>query len=184
MVRSISLGWSRKTLRAMLALVVVVSVALLAWLFLPPSVGAFVSVSHIDYFKDLSDLKVLVGSSDDVFFGEVIKKQGQTGKYGWLETQYKVRVLEIFKGSLSGEITVNRHGGYDKFTRTIHMVDGAPDMPEPGTRYLFATRYNSTENWHNFPPGYGDIKVRDDEHAGELRRVFTDAVENEIITGP
>ena len=184
MSRSISVGRKVNLLRAMLALAVVVFVALLAWLFLPPSAGAFVSVSHLDYFKDMSDPKVLVGSSDDVFIGEVIKKQGQTGKYGWVETQYKVRVLEVFKGSLVGEVTVNRHGGYDRWTRTIQTVDGAPDMPEPGTRYLFATRFNSTENWHNFPPGFGDIRVRDDEHADELRRIFADAVENEIVAEP
>ena len=54
--------------------------------------------------------------------------------------------MEVFKGSLSGEVTVNRHGGYDRRTRTIEILDGAPDMPEPGRRYLFTTRLNSVED--------------------------------------
>ncbi len=166
------------------ALAALCSVALLAWLFLPPGVGAFVSVAHLDYFKDMNDHVVLVDSSDDIFLGEVIAKQGQTKIRGWVETQYKVRVLEVFKGSLSGEVTVNRHGGYDRWTRTIHTVDGAPNMPELGRIYLFATRFNSSENWHTFPPGYGDIQVRDTDHAADLRRTFTGAVENQIVWTP
>lgn len=100
--------------RGLLALAAFCSVALLAWLFLPPGLGAFVSIAHPDYFKDMNDPRILVESSDDVFFGEVIAKRGQTKNRGWVETQYKVRVLEVFKGSLSGEVTVNRHGGYDR----------------------------------------------------------------------
>ena len=125
---------------------------------------------------------VLVGSSQDVFIGEVIAKQGQTRKRGWVETQYRVKVLEVFKGSLSGDVTVNRHGGYDRWTRTVHLVDGAPNMPEPGKSYLFATRSNSVEDWHTFAPGYGELQVLDNTHADELRRIFTDAVENEIVS--
>ncbi|MYC07232.1 MAG: hypothetical protein F4X57_08685 [Chloroflexi bacterium] len=175
---------SRRSSVAIIVFAALATAALLAWLFLPPSYGAFVSISHLDYFKDMSDPSVLVGSADNVFFGEVEEKLGQTTKNGWVETQYRVRVMEVFKGSLSGEVTVNRHGGYDRLTRTIEMVDGAPDMPEAGRRYLFATRLNSVEDWHTFPPGYGDIAVWDDEHADELRRIFTIAVESEVITDP
>ena len=171
-------------IRVLLALAALCSAALLAWLLLPPSVGAFVSVAHPDYFKDLNDPRILVGSSDDLFFGEVIEKRGQAKSRGWVETQYNVRVLEVFKGSLSGEITVNRHGGYDRWTRTIHVVDGAPDMPEPGNAYLFATRFNSAENWHTFPPGYGDIRIHNAAQAADLRRTFTEAVENQIVSTP
>ena len=119
-------------LRGIVTLVLVGVVTLLAWLFLPPSFGTFMSVAHPDYFKDMSDPRVLVGSSQDVFIGKVIAKQGQTRKRGWVETQYRVKVLEVFKGSLSGDVTVNSHGGYDRWTRTVHLVDGAPNMPEPG----------------------------------------------------
>ena len=169
-------------LRGVATLVLVGVLSLLAWLFLPPSFGAFVSVSHLDYFKDMSDPGVLVGSSQDVFIGEVIAKQGQTRKRGWVETQYRVKVLEVFKGSLGGDVTVNRHGGYDRWTRTVQLVDGAPNMPEPGKSYLFATRSNSVEGWHTFAPGYGELEVHDKTHADELRQLFTDAVENEIIS--
>ena len=169
-------------LRGVVTLVLVGVVTLLAWLFLPPSFGTFMSVAHPDYFKDMSDPGVLVGSSQDMFIGEVIAKQGQTRKRGWVETQYRVKVLEVFKGSLSGDVTVNRHGGYDRWTRTVHLVDGAPNMPEPGKSYLFATRSNPVEDWHTFAPGYGELQVLDNTHADELRRIFTDAVENEIVS--
>ena len=117
-----------------------------------------------------------------MFIGEVIAKQGQTRKRGWVETQYRMKVLEVFKGSLSGDVTVNRHGGYYRWTRTVHLVDGAPNMPEPGKSYLFATRSNSVEDWHTFAPGYGDLEIRDNTDADELRRLFTDAVENETVS--
>ena len=42
-------------LRGIVTLASVGVVTLLAWLFLPPSFGTFVSVSHLDYFKDMSD---------------------------------------------------------------------------------------------------------------------------------
>ena len=171
-------------LRGIVTLALVGILSLLAWLFLPPSFGTFISVAHPDYFKDMSDPRVLVGASQDVFVGEVIAKQGQTGKYGYVETQYKVKVLEVFKGSLSGDVTANRHGGYDRWTRTVHSMDGAPNMPEPGKSYLFATRSNSVEGWHTVIPGYGELQVRDNTHADELRRTFTDAVENEIVSVP
>ena len=171
-------------LRGIVTLASVAVVTLLAWMFLPPSFGTFVSVSHLDYFKDMSDPRVLVGSSQDVFIGEVIGKQGQTRKRGWVETQYRVKVLEVFKGSLSGDVTVNRHGGYDRWTRTVHLVEGAPNMPEPEKSYLFATRSNPVEDWHTFAPGYGELQLRDNTHAAELRRIFTDAVENEIVSVP
>ena len=169
-------------LRGVVTLVLIGVVSLLGWLFLPPSFGTFVSVAHPDYLKDMSDPRVLVGSSQDVFIGEVIAKQGQARKRGWVETQYKVKVLEVFKGSLSGDVTVNRHGGYDRWTRTVHLVDGAPNMPEPGKSYLFATRSNSVEDWHTFAPGYGELQVLDNAHADEQRWIFTDAVENEIVS--
>ena len=166
-------------LRGVATLVSVGILSLLAWLFLPPSFGTFISVAHPDYFKDMSDPKVLVGASQDVFVGEVIAKQGQTGKYGYVESQYKVKVLEVFKGSLSGDVTVNRRGGYDRWTRTVQLVDGAPNT---GKSYLFATRSNSVEDWHTFAPGYGELEVRDKTHADELRRTFIDAVENETVS--
>ncbi len=179
-----SMRGNTKLTRGLLALAALFSVALIAWLFLPPCVGAFVSVTHLDYFKDLNDPRTLVDSSDDIFFGEVIEKLGQTSSHGWVETQYSVQVLEVFKGSLSGEVTVNLHGGYDRWTRTIHTVNGAPDMPELGNTYLFATRFNSAENWHTFPPGYGDIQIRDTAHAAHLRRTFTEAAGNQTVSTP
>ena len=49
-------------LRGIVTLVLVSVVTLLAWLFLPPSFGTFMSVAHPDYFKDMSDPRVLVSS--------------------------------------------------------------------------------------------------------------------------
>ena len=46
-------------LRGVVTLASVGIMTLLAWLFLPQSFGTFVSVSHLDYFKDMSDPKVL-----------------------------------------------------------------------------------------------------------------------------
>ena len=93
--------------RGLIVLAALCSVAPLSRLFLPPSVGAFVSVSHPDYFKEMDDPRNLVGSSHNVIFGEVIKMHKRTRRREPVGTQYGIGNLEVYLGSPSGEVRVD-----------------------------------------------------------------------------
>ncbi len=132
--------------------------------------------------------------AQDVFFGQVIEKLGQTRKYGYPETQFNVKVLEVLKGSLSGTVKVNQQGG-TRIDGTQWRMEGDPTLLDPGKSYLFVTRHLPAEDWHTVSPGYGNIKLQappngtkeevlGSEHAGELRQRFNTAVENEIPYDP
>ena len=65
---------SRRSSVAILIIATLVTATPFAWLFLPPNFGAFVSVSHLDYFKDMNDPRILVGSADNVFLAKLKKR--------------------------------------------------------------------------------------------------------------
>ena len=152
-------------------------------------------ISHAHPVTDLSDDRKLAGFVQNIFIGRVLEKSGQTEEYGWPETQFKVRVLDVLKGTVEGEIIVNQQGGIWEEDGSKYRREGDPNLIEPGEFYLFATRYYDVEDWHTVMPGYGNIKVdapaiSDDdallksEHAEELRARFKEAVENEIPYEP
>lgn len=138
---------------------------------------------------DRTDDKELAGASHNVFFGTVTSKIGQTNERRWLETQFKVDVLENLKGSLEGTVTVNQEGG-EYSDGSAHRVRG-DTMIEAGQTYLFATRHDVADDWHTIVPEYGNLKlepsgdsstnsnIMESEAAGTLRTRFTDAVANQ-----
>jgi hypothetical protein len=138
-----------------------IAVGLLAWAFLPdyliPSRG--VSTGQGIWVIDRSNDRELVGLAQDVFFGQVIEKLGQTRKYGYPETQFNVKVLEVLKGSLSGTVKVNQQGG-TRIDGTQWRMEGDPTLLDPGKSYLFVTRHLPAEDWHTVSPGYGNIKLQ------------------------
>ena len=106
-----------------------------------------------------------------------------------------MRVLDVLKGTVEGELTVNQQGGIWEEDGSTYRREGDPDLLEPGHAYLFATRVFPEKNWHTVMPGYGDIKIEADdlgddgkllksEHAEELLARFKDAIENEILYDP
>ena len=144
---------------------------------------------------DLSDDRNLVGFAQNVFIGQVEEKLKQTEEYGYPETQYRVRVIEQLKGSLSAEVTVNQQGGEWDSDGSAYRMGGDPELLETGKTYLFATRYFSEESWHTVMPGYGNIKIQVTDNASdsivvgsahtvELRERFTTAITNEISYNP
>ena len=152
-------------------------------------------IGHAHAVTDLSDDRKLAGFAQDIVIGRVLEEVGQTEEYGWPETQFKVRVLDVLKGELEGVITVNQQGGIWEQDGSTYRIEGDPDLLEPGRAYLFATRTFSEEDWHTVMPGYGDIKIEADdlgddgkllksEQAEELRVRFKDAIENEIPYDP
>ncbi|MDO8659307.1 MAG: hypothetical protein Q7K54_01775 [Candidatus Parcubacteria bacterium] len=122
---------------------------------------------HVQYVADFSDDRILMGASHNVFVGKVIKQVGDKRLGETPETQFTVEVLSNIKGDLQGTIVVNQLGGY-KYGM-LYVVDSG-DTVGPiskntdlllkiGTTYLFATRYNSEENWHTaiFHPNAGKV---------------------------
>jgi hypothetical protein len=197
----------RRTLLGVAAVVAIALVGLVAWNVVPniPEEirasrafigGGGMGGGHALYATDLSDDKRLVGFADSVFFGQVLEELGNNRDFGFPETQFQVKVLEVLKGSLEREVIVNQIGGNYKGTFTL--ADGDP-LLEPGKNYLFVSRAASGKDdkqWHTVPNGYGDIPIQgvakdasdeeilDSPHTKELRERFTFAVENEIPYDP
>lgn len=105
-----------------------------------------ITVSNMDaqYITDLSDPRILVGASHNIFIGKVLAQTGETIE-GSPETQFSVNVIKNIKGNLRGTITVDQIGGYKG--QVLYLMDSQP-MLKPGSSYLFATRYNSGQNWN------------------------------------
>jgi len=156
---------------------------------------------YTQYPTDFSDDKKLVGAAHNIFVGTVVKQKSldQDIKSS-PKTQYDVEVIESIKGGLNGMITVNQNGGYRD--GVLYVVnDGDTVLPikevkdyllQPGTTYLFMTRYNTEKNWHNmnlYPESYGVITkenlpqvelkvlVGQNKRVQELRAVYP----NEIL---
>ena len=188
---------SRPTKWVLMGLLVVgmlTAVGLLSWTLSLGDRSERVSTGQPFWVIDRSNDRELVGLAQDVFFGRVVEKSGQTQEYGWPETQFEVEVLEILKGSLSGTVTVNQEGGSYNDDSNYRM-EGVPVLLEPGNSYLFATRHLPEEDWHTVVPGFGSIKlgiplnIGKDEILGSedvniLRERFTTAVNNQIPYDP
>ncbi len=109
----------------------------------------------VQYAADFSDDRVLMGASHNVFVGKVIQQTGTKERGIGPETQYQVQIIDNVKGNLSGVVTVDQQGGYKN--GVLYVVggdtvapaqDGSNYLLQTGSTYLFATRYNSSENWY------------------------------------
>lgn len=106
------------------------------------------------YIADFSDDQILVGASHNVFVG-VVKEELGTQELGvGPETQFEVEVIENIKEELNGTVTVNQLGGYENgvlytVEGDYHSHDGSQEyLLQPGSVYVFATRYNKKQNWY------------------------------------
>ena len=199
MIRSAVL--TKRLIGLMLVGIAIASVGMFAgWMFLSEDMREYrrsqgTYISHAHSVTDLSDDGKLVGFSHNVFVGKVIENLGQTEERGWPETQFRVAVLEILKGTVSGEITVNQQGGIRTWDGSAYRREGDPNLLEPGHTYFFATRFLPEKNWHTLMPGYGNLKIQVSkqasdrealaaQHTVQLRDRFTDAIANEIPYDP
>ncbi|GHI00120.1 hypothetical protein [Neobacillus kokaensis] len=126
---------------------------------------------------DIDDPREVVGFSDNVFLGKVIKKVGSKSLNDYPETQFNVEVLDSIKGELKGTIKVNQQGGYDG--EYLFLMENDKLLVE-GHTYLFATRYLKEENWHTVIPVGGDIPFNSDEEKKELIEKYKKAYDEEI----
>lgn len=174
------------------SVILLVMAGLVAWLLLDRDSQESLAIhtGHESVRTDFTDDRKLVGFADDVFFATVISKDGQTLEYGWPETQYTVRVLEVLQGSMAAgdTATVNEAGGgYED--GTPYRVAGEHIMLATGKHYLLMTRSFPEKDWNTLITRYGrfeldvggkgiDPLTTDDANA--LRARFTDAVDNKI----
>jgi hypothetical protein len=116
------------------------------------------------YAADFSDDHILIGASHNVFVGKVIQQVSAKERGAGPETQFKVQVVGNIKGDLKGDVTVNQQGGYvngvlyvvGEGTRsgdvTAPAKSGTNYLLQPGSTYLFATRYSSQQDWYTLNP--------------------------------
>jgi len=161
---------------------------------------------EILYTFDIFDKRELVGYSDNVFVGRVLKRVGDEPLKTTIpganppQTQYSVAVLETIKSGGPGplvagdEAVVNQSGGVDPETGRqlvvvgVSATDGhAADSPlQPGEEYLLATRYDPAEHWHNISAQpTGDVPLSGATERGAVVAAFREAAARQVdpLTG-
>lgn len=140
-----------------------------------PIIRTIETLSVIDIYNP----REVVGFSDNVFAGKVIKQIGTKSLTSYPETQFEVEVLDTIKGELKGTIKVNQQGGYEG--DYLFLMGGSDSkLLIEGETYLFATRYLKEENWHTVIPVGGEILINNEEERKELIEKYTKVYENEI----
>lgn len=134
---------------------------------------------HADFAMDVTNKAEVVGNSENVFLAKVIKQVGTTSPSPDIpRTQFEVEVLKNIKGNLKGTEIINQTVGYRKDSDGNEVLVKFENQEplEPGKTYLFGTIYSQENNWHNPVPGYGEIKVQDQEEEKKLISEYKEAL--------
>jgi len=142
-----------------------------------PPENPVVRTIDTDSVIDTSDPRKVVGFSDNVFLGKVVKKISTKNLSHYPETQFEVQVLDNIKGEVKGAIKVNQAGGLEG--DELFLMEGDKQLIE-GNTYLFATRYLAVENWYTVIPVGGDIPFYNEEEKNKLIEKYKKAFEEEI----
>ena len=148
-----------------------IAASLALGIFLPnfitnnPPENPVINTISADFVIDTSDPRQVVGFSDNVFLGKVIKQVGTKSLSVYPETQFEVEVMDNIKGELKGTVKVNQAGGFEG--DELFLMEDDKQLIE-GNTYLFATRYLKEENWYTVIPVGGDIPVNSDEEKKNL----------------
>jgi len=129
-----------------------------------------------EYAFSASDDSDLVGFSDNVFVGRVAERVGTTPPTPARPaggTRFSVEILENVKGRLGGVVTVSQGGSYDPERGCATLLENDP-LLKPGQEVMFFTRRDDEgRGWHRIvSAGYGDVRIENEEHRGELVRRF------------
>ncbi|MDP9437535.1 MAG: hypothetical protein M3P49_02125 [Actinomycetota bacterium] len=157
-----------RTGRSSWRITALVAAGVLAWLFVlfyfflgPAAAPPKANVMESIHAFDTTDPRKLIGYSDAVFVGEVLRKVGSDPIRSSIpgdtqpRSQYEVRVENPIKaGGLEkgATIVVNQKGGEDQKTGEDWVVVGVvndrhyrDEMLVEGRRYLLSVRYNERE---------------------------------------
>lgn len=108
-----------------------------------PDNPAKVEYVHGEFVVDPKNTEELIGFSDHVFVGKVVKwlgnKQPEEGDFSIPYNDYEVEVLENLKGELKDKAIVHKMGGYNE--KNVLILTGETDkkdkLPEVGKTYIF-----------------------------------------------
>jgi hypothetical protein len=145
-----------------------------------------VTQGHLNEIADFSNDNILVGTAQNVFIGEVVKQKGNKSLDGAPETQFTVKIIKNLKGDLEGEVTVNQFGGYteDENGENVLVKYNGDELLEEGQKYLLATRYLESEDWHTAISTYGTVKINDSKEMNSLIGRITSALKSPIVPEP
>jgi len=136
--------------------------------------------SDVDLPAPFDNPRVLVDYVDTVFFGTVVAKVGSQALDPHLpETQFRIRVTDVLKGSLGSEVVVNQLGGVRTDTDELVLIEGDP-LLTVGKTYFFASRTHPNGSWQTVVNEYGDLPMPDARTQARLRAVFVNAVANPL----
>lgn len=120
-----------------------------------PPTTVFVDPS---YETDITDQRKLAGDVDAVFVGTVMEQTGTKTRGVMPETQFRVNVVEVLKGDVNGDVTVNQQGGIHTESGDLLLMAG-DELITAGNSYLFAVKHSPQESWYTLVPGVGDIPL-------------------------
>lgn len=151
------------------------------WAYYNPNSGwyevirAVVVFVDYEYAADFSDDRVLVGAAHNIFIGKVLRQIEADART--LKSMFEIQVIDNIKGSLSGGVIVNQSGIRVGDVAYVPAGNERSDyILEPGSTYLFVTRYNDADGWHKLNP-YPTASVKLSNNASispaELRALAT-----------
>jgi hypothetical protein len=140
---------------------------------------------YASFVTDFSDRRRLAGFADAVFIGRVDAVAGTKSPSMAPETQFSVQVQRTLKGAVKGSVVVNQEGGKDPGDGSTILYED-DQLLQPGHAYVFAARFNRTENWYTVVPVWGNIDLTElsNSEAGHAHRDFQTAVTRQIAFSP
>ncbi|MFF8833388.1 hypothetical protein [Streptomyces sp. NPDC015131] len=129
-----------KTLLAALAAFVTAAVALGGYLALRPVTSSGAPPGSAAASYDPAEARETAHDADDVFHGTVVRLSGRRTIAEIPSRLYEVRVGQVFKGRLTGTVTVTQ-------------PQGDPALEEGGKYVLATTSWHNEDDEHGLLPG-------------------------------
>lgn len=145
----------------------------------------FISKAELGFNPD--DLESVVGNSENVFIGTIIKKTGEQGIDPLQpRTQYEVQMVKNIKGQLPDTVIVNQLMGYGETAdENGNIVKGLmkfedQEFLQPGKMYVLSGLYSAEDNWVNLTPVCGEELIIETEKNEKIAK-YTEAFDNQEI---
>ena len=150
---------------------------------------------------DTSDPRRLIGFSENVFTGRVVRKVSEVplestipGSEGAPHVQFLVTAGRVIKSSgamslVEGyEAIVEQMGGTDPATGETYRIETVTGgehytdtILEPGNEYLFATRYDRVRGFHTITAQpHGDVPLTDNPEGRATLELYERAAEDQV----
>jgi hypothetical protein len=132
------------------------------------------------YATNFADNEKLVGASHNVFVGKVIKQVGDKELARVPATQFSVHVILNIKGNLQGTAVVEQEIGYRN--GILYTTEDGGTLLQPGATYLFAARYNSSDNWYTLIAGpYGKSLISQDSSLNDAQLTMAATANSRVV---